>query len=82
MFQSKQCGLHFPLLISQKFASVRVAKEGWGCGSGYQLQVMLKFSSKSCVTDNLFQYNTIQYNLFPPEVIPTVWLHTFAVSDD
>ena len=26
--------------------------------------------------------NTIQYNLFPPEVIPTVWLHTFAVSDD
>ena len=25
---------------------------------------------------------TIQYNLFPPEVIPTVWLHTFAVSDD
>ena len=28
------------------------------------------------------QYNTIQYNLFPPEVIPTVWLHTFVVSDD
>ena len=28
------------------------------------------------------EYNTIQYNLFPPEVIPTVWLHTFEVSDD
>ena len=33
-------------------------------------------------TCNTIQYNTIQYNLFPPEVIPTVWLHTFAVSDD
>ena len=29
-----------------------------------------------------FGFTTIQYNLFPPEVIPTVWLHTFAVSDD
>ena len=54
MFQSKQCGLHFPLLISQKFANVGVAKEGWGCGLGYQLHVMLKVSSKSYVTDNLF----------------------------
>ena len=34
------------------------------------------------VEGSMMNLNTIQYNLFPPEVIPTVWLHTFVVSGD